>query len=83
MQEATDYQPTDDDVKHIWSDTYKFFLQYKDVDCVDLADEIVLAYNTISDNYNNCELAKGMLDSVMMIFKSRSKKYQELVKSKG
>ncbi len=83
MQSVSNYQPTDDDVKHIWSDTYKFFLKYKDVDVVDNADEICTGYETISDLYNNCDLVRRGLDTMMMIFKSRSKKYQELVKGKG
>lgn len=70
----------DDDVKHIWSDTYNFFLRYKDIDIMDHIDEVILAYQTIEDNYDRCRLVKDLLDCVMQVFKDRSEKYQELVK---
>lgn len=80
MQQPTDYKPTNDDVKHIWSDTYNLFLKYKDSDCIDKTDEIVKQYCEISDKYHNCDIAERMISTVLRIFLDRSNRYQELVK---
>lgn len=76
------HKPSDQEVKGIWADTYKLFLQYKDVDAALLENEINLACESIGDNYENCELAANLIEAVLRIFIDRSPTYKNLSKDK-
>ncbi|ABX43340.1 hypothetical protein [Lachnoclostridium phytofermentans] len=77
------YTPSDQEVKGIWADTYKLFLQYKDVDCSEYENEINLACETIGQNYENCEISALLVTAVLRTLIDRSETYKSLIKNRG
>lgn len=80
MAKISNHKPSDQEIKGIWSDTYKLFLQYKDADCATYENEINLACETIGDNYENCELAATLVGAVLRVLIDRSEAYKNLGK---
>lgn len=79
MDNIADYKPSDQEVIDIWSDTYNFFLMYKDVDCAEYEDEINLAARTIEMNHNNCYLVMTMTSAIIRLLIDRSDIYQGIL----
>lgn len=83
MNNITNHKPSDQEIKGIWSDTYKLFLQYKDVDCAENENEINLACETIGQNYENCEVSALLVTAVLRTLIDRSEAYKNLIKNRG
>lgn len=83
MNNITNHKPSDQEVRGIWSDTYKLFLQYKDVDCSDYENEINLACETIGQNYENCEISALLVTAVLRTLIDRSETYKNFIKNRG
>lgn len=79
MDNIADCKPSDQEVIDIWSDTYNFFLMYKDVDCAEHENEISLAARTIEMNYSNCDLVMTMTSAIIRLLIDRSDIYQGIL----
>ncbi len=73
MGKITKHIPTDLEVKGIFADTYRLFLQYKDIDLFEYENEINLACEAIEGNYEGCKLSATFNEAILRLFLDRSR----------
>jgi hypothetical protein len=72
MYEITNHKPSDQEVKGIFADTYRLFIQYKDCNVLEYENEINIACEAIEDKYSGCQLSASLVEAVLRVLIDRS-----------